>query len=96
MGFSLLLLPSFPLTTSCLWAWQVLVMSSLRKPKRLTIRGDDERDHMFLVKGGEDLRLDQRVEQLYDTMNQVLDRDSACSQRGLRLRTYQVVPMTPR
>ena len=38
-------------------------MSSLRKPKRITIRGDDEREYMFLVKGGEDLRVDQRIEQ---------------------------------
>lgn len=44
--------------------FQVLVMSSIRKPKRLIIRGDDEKDHMFLVKGGEDLRLDQRIEQV--------------------------------
>ena len=43
---------------------QVLVMSSMRKPKRLTIRGDDERDYMFLVKAGEDLRLDQRIEEV--------------------------------
>ena len=39
-------------------------MGSLRKPKRLTIRGNDERDHMFLVKAGEDLRLDQRIEEV--------------------------------
>ena len=39
-------------------------MSSLRKPKRITIRGDDEREYMFLIKGGEDLRMDQRVEQV--------------------------------
>ena len=32
---------------------QVKVMSSIRRPKRLIIRGDDERDHPFLVKGGE-------------------------------------------
>ena len=74
----------------------MLVMSSIRKPKRITIRGDDEKEYMFLVKGGEDLRLDQRIEQLYAVMNQVLDSDVACSQRGLRLRTYQVIPMTPR
>ena len=43
---------------------QVLVMNSIRKPKRLTIRGDDERDYMFLVKAGEDLRLDQRIEEV--------------------------------
>lgn len=41
-----------------------MVMNSMRKPKRLTIHGDDERDHMFLVKAGEDLRLDQRIEEV--------------------------------
>ena len=71
-------------------------MSSIRKPKRITLRGDDEKEYMFLVKGGEDLRLDQRVEQLYCAMNEVLEEDTACSQRGLRLRTYQVIPMTDR
>lgn len=44
--------------------FQVLVLSSMRKPKRLIIRGDNEKDYMFLVKGGEDLRLDQRIEQV--------------------------------
>ena len=41
-------------------------MNSIRKPKRLTIRGDDEREHMFLVKAGEDLRMDQRIEEVYN------------------------------
>ena len=68
----------------------------MRKPKRIVIRGNDERDYMFLVKGGEDLRLDQRVEQLFGIMNDILGQDAACSQRGLRLVTYQVIPMTPR
>ena len=40
------------------------MLKSIRKPKRLVIRGDDEKDHVFLVKGGEDLRLDQRIEQV--------------------------------
>lgn len=39
-------------------------MSSIRKPKRLTIRGDDEKDYLFLIKAGEDLRLDQRIEEV--------------------------------
>lgn len=75
---------------------KVLVMSSIRKPKRIIIRGDDEKDYMFLVKGGEDLRLDQRIEQLFGIMNDVMSDDPACSQRSLRLRTYNVIPMTPR
>ena len=42
----------------------MLVLSSLRKPKRIKIRGNDEKEYAFLVKGGEDLRLDQRIEQV--------------------------------
>jgi len=36
-------------------------MSSLRRPKRIVFRGSDERPHPFLVKGGEDLRMDARA-----------------------------------
>lgn len=71
-------------------------MASIRKPKRIVIRGHDEREYPFLVKGGEDLRQDQRLEQLFEVMNIILARDAACSQRGLQLRTYRVVPMTSR
>ncbi|NP_989989.4 DNA-dependent protein kinase catalytic subunit [Gallus gallus] len=75
---------------------RIMVLESLRKPKRITIRGSDEQEHPFLVKGGEDLRQDQRIEQLFDVMNIVLSRDAACSQRNMQLKTYQVIPMTTR
>ena len=71
-------------------------MTSIRKPKRVTIRGNDEREYNYLVKGGEDLRQDQRVEQLFYIMNQVLNKDPACRQRKLKLKTYQVIPLTTR
>ncbi|XP_053414339.1 DNA-dependent protein kinase catalytic subunit [Nycticebus coucang] len=75
---------------------RVKVMASLRKPKRIVIRGHDEREYPFLVKGGEDLRQDQRIQQLFQVMNLVLSHDAACSQRDMQLRTYRVVPMTSR
>ncbi|XP_026183019.1 DNA-dependent protein kinase catalytic subunit isoform X2 [Mastacembelus armatus] len=75
---------------------RVKVMSSLRRPKRLIIRGDDERDHPFLVKGGEDLRQDQRIEQLFAVMNILLSHDTSCTYRSLQLHTYQVIPLTTR
>lgn len=34
--------------------------------------------------------------QLFGVMNEILMEDSACSQRRLVLRTYQVIPMTPK
>uniref|UniRef100_A0A6I8P9D2 DNA-dependent protein kinase catalytic subunit n=1 Tax=Ornithorhynchus anatinus TaxID=9258 RepID=A0A6I8P9D2_ORNAN len=75
---------------------RVKVMASIRKPKRIIIRGHDEREYPFLVKGGEDLRQDQRIEQLLDIMNIILSQDAACSQRNMQLKTYQVIPMTTR
>ncbi|XP_029935630.1 DNA-dependent protein kinase catalytic subunit isoform X2 [Myripristis murdjan] len=75
---------------------RVKVMSSIRRPKRLIIRGDDEHDHPFLVKGGEDLRQDQRIEQLFGIMNILLSHDTACTHRSLQLCTYQVIPITTR
>ncbi|XP_070248944.1 DNA-dependent protein kinase catalytic subunit [Myotis yumanensis] len=75
---------------------RVKTMASIRKPKRIIIRGHDERDYPFLVKGGEDLRQDQRVEQLFEVMNVILSRDAACSQRNMQLQTYHVIPMTSR
>jgi len=45
---------------------------------------------MTQVKGGEDLRLDQRIEQLFSIMNEILRSDSACAQRGIFLTDYQV------
>jgi DNA-dependent protein kinase catalytic subunit len=75
---------------------KLLILNSIRKPKRLTIVGDDTKEYMFLVKNGEDLRLDQRIEQLFTIMNGILINDSACSQRNLQLCTYNVIPMTSR
>jgi len=46
------------------------------------------------VKGGEDLRNDERIEQLLTLMNSILSNDGAASGAGLKLRTYSVVPMT--
>uniref|UniRef100_A0A8B9FR78 DNA-dependent protein kinase catalytic subunit n=1 Tax=Amazona collaria TaxID=241587 RepID=A0A8B9FR78_9PSIT len=75
---------------------RISVMESLRKPKRITIRGSNEQEYPFLVKGGEDLRQDQRIEQLFDVMNIILSQDATCSQRNMQLKTYQVIPMTTR
>ncbi|EFC47806.1 DNA dependent protein kinase catalytic subunit [Naegleria gruberi] len=72
----------------------LLTMSSMRKPKRLKIHGSDEKDYAFLVKGGEDLRQDQRIQQLFHVMNNILDKDTNCKQRDLNIRMYKVVPMS--
>jgi DNA-dependent protein kinase catalytic subunit len=50
-------------------ASQILMMPSLRMPKRVTLLGSDQREYRYLAKGGEDLRLDQRVQILFSAMS---------------------------
>lgn len=73
---------------------RIVVMNSQRRPKCIIIRGNDQREHKFLVKGGEDQRQDQRIETLFELINDLLKSDSKCYQRNLQIKTYQVIPMT--
>ena len=72
----------------------ILVMSSLRMPKKLTFIGSDENEYHFLVKGGEDLRLDQRVQQMFTIMNSILTSNSVCQKLKTSIKTYTVVPLS--
>lgn len=72
----------------------LISLSSKQRPKVLKLRGSDELEYKFVVKGGEDLRLDQRIEQLFEVMNSILRRNSICSRRKLLVRTYAVIPVS--
>ncbi|KAJ8918257.1 hypothetical protein NQ315_014127 [Exocentrus adspersus] len=72
----------------------VMVMKSLRKPIKVTIIGMDTKEYPFLVKFGEDIRQDQRIEQLFGLMNDIFKSDTTCVCRNLEILTYQVIPLT--
>ncbi|XP_065079037.1 DNA-dependent protein kinase catalytic subunit-like isoform X2 [Ochlerotatus camptorhynchus] len=66
---------------------------SLRKPIRIRINGSDGKSYDFLVKYGEDLRQDQRVQQLLCTISSQLSLDRHCKEHQLSVRTYEVIPI---
>ncbi|CAF3346268.1 unnamed protein product, partial [Rotaria sp. Silwood2] len=71
---------------------KLLVLHSLRLPKRITIRGHDENNYRFLVKAGEDIRQDQRIEALFSIMNDLYHNDPNCNQSNsahIAVRTYK-------
>ncbi|KRZ48915.1 DNA-dependent protein kinase catalytic subunit [Trichinella nativa] len=76
------------------FASDVEIMRSLKKPKKICIQGDDGRDYKYLVKAGEDLRQDERVQQLFDLMNGILQKQHQCSRLKARIRTYRIVPLS--
>jgi hypothetical protein len=72
----------------------VLILCSIRRPKRLTIYGNDEKSYSFLVKGGEDIRLDQRIMEVFKAFNEIMSKDSNCTKKNLKLTNFEVYPMS--
>ncbi|KAJ3652171.1 hypothetical protein Zmor_018159 [Zophobas morio] len=73
----------------------VSVMPSLQKPIKITILGNDTKEYPFLIKFGEDIRQDQRIQQLFSLMNNIFDNDkSLISGKKFSILTYQVIPLT--
>ncbi|KKY18324.1 putative phosphatidylinositol 3and 4-kinase [Phaeomoniella chlamydospora] len=72
---------------------EALVLSSLQKPRKLSIRGSDGRVYGLLAKPKDDLRKDQRLMEFNTMINRFLKRDVDASTRRLYIRTYAVVPL---
>lgn len=72
---------------------EALVLSSLQKPRRLTIRGSDGNLYNVLAKPKDDLRKDQRLMEFNNMINRFLKRDVEAAKRRLYIRTYAVVPL---
>lgn len=67
---------------------------SQRKPIKVLMFGNDSKKYEFIVKFGEDLRQDQRIEQLFSISQNIFQKDADCVQRNLSIETYGVVPLT--
>lgn len=50
---------------------------------------------MFLLKGHEDLRQDERVMQLFGLVNQLLASEYETSKNHLNIQRYSVIPLSP-
>lgn len=87
--------PNQPLIRIAKVESQLHVITSKQRPRKLSIKGSDGRDYMFLLKGHEDLRQDERVMQLFGLVNTLLTGDPETSQRNLAIQRYAVIPLSP-
>ena len=74
------------------------VIASKQRPRKLALTGDDGQEYVFLLKGHEDLRQDERIMQLFGLVNALLA--AAAHETGggaaeLRVHRYSVVPLSP-
>lgn len=70
------------------------VMNSKQHPRRLYVNGTDGVLYKFLLKGHEDLRLDERVMQLLAFVNTLLEKHSAIQRRDCMIQVFSVTPLS--
>nr|AEA11029.1 target of rapamycin [Ochlerotatus triseriatus] len=70
------------------------VITSKQRPRKLCIRGSNGKEYMFLLKGHEDLRQDERVMQLFGLVNTLLLNDPDTFRRNLTIQRYAVIPLS--
>ena len=70
------------------------MLSTKQKPRKLCIRASTGHDIMFLLKGHEDLRQDERVMQLFGLVNTFLINNPETFRRNLTVQRYAVVPLS--
>ena len=74
----------------------VAALPSKTRPKRVALVGDDGVERVFLLKGHEDLRLDERVMSTLRAANDAFASHDASRSRRLSARTYTVTPLAGR
>jgi len=72
----------------------VAVLSSLQKPKKLTVVGSDGSKETFLCKPKDDLRKDLRMMEFSTLLNRIFSREHDSRRRNLHLRTFAVTPLS--
>ena len=72
----------------------VQVITSKQRPRKIVLRGGDGKDYVFLLKGHEDLRQDERVMQLFGLVNALLVRDRRTNNHDLNIQRYTITPLS--
>ncbi|GLI61976.1 hypothetical protein VaNZ11_004542, partial [Volvox africanus] len=76
---------------------ELVALNTKTRPKRVALLGSDGRTYAYLLKGREDLRMDERLMQVLRAINVMLQADPTAATRGLAtVRCYSVTPLGPR
>ena len=70
------------------------VFNTKQHPRKISMIGTNDKEYLFLLKGHEDLRQDERAMQLFNLVNTILANDKSTSNKNLNIITYSVFPLS--
>ena len=86
--------PNKPLIKIKSFNQNIQVISSKQRPRKISIHGSNGREYVFLLKGHEDLRQDERVMQIFGLVNNLLLKNHETARRDLAIQRYSVIPLS--
>lgn len=72
----------------------IIILPTKTRPKKVDLKGSDNKIYPFLFKGLEDLHLDERIMQLMSTINDLMKGDMHRCEAGMRARNFAVIPIS--
>lgn len=86
--------PNKPIIKIAKFSSDLQVITSKQRPRKLCIKGSNGKDFLFLLKGHEDLRQDERVMQLFGLVNTILACSFETRRSNLAIQRYSVIPLS--
>jgi FKBP12-rapamycin complex-associated protein len=86
--------PNKPLVRIKAFNANIQVIGSKQRPRKISIFGSNGFEYVFLLKGHEDLRQDERVMQIFGLVNNLLLRNHETARRDLAIQRYSVIPLS--
>ncbi|CAF1445126.1 unnamed protein product [Rotaria sordida] len=71
----------------------ITVIISKQRPRKISVRGSDGYEYVFLLKGYEDLRQDERVMQLFGLVSEFQLTNDETRRRNFTIQRYPVIPL---
>ena len=72
----------------------LFVFSTKQHPRKVSIYGTNDKEYMFLLKGHEDLRQDERAMQLFNLVNALLANERSTAHKNLFIKCFSVLPLS--
>lgn len=72
----------------------ITVINSKQKPRKFLIEGNNGHSYVFLLKGNDDLRQDERVMQALGLVNEIIDNTRDTMHQGLLIQRYSCTPLS--
>ena len=70
------------------------ILDTKQHPRKISMMGTNNKEYIYLLKGHEDLRQDERVIQIMNLMNLIMSKEKTKSSMELLITVYSVIPLS--